>query len=456
MSGPSGDDAGWTALESAFAALGRVLVLLDAELRVVRATITLDAWVCPGARLKILGRSIEDLLGPRLFGADETVRASLEQGSRQEGRRAFVQCESGPARLASVSVAPIQSDAGPWAAGARYLLVLRPAEEDELILEGALAAQGLVARAPSMLKIVRFVESLHRSEATVLITGESGTGKEVIARAIHSSSPRHAGPFVAVNCGALPAELLESELFGHVRGAFTGAVRDRVGRFDAAEGGVIFLDEIGDLPLILQVKLLRALQTHTFERVGESTSRPLNARVIAATNVDLKEAIASGRFREDLYYRLRVVPIHVPPLREREEDIEPLARWLLSRIAAREGRAVRLSADVLVALRRYGWPGNVRELENAIEYAVATCQQQTVQLEDLPPEIATALGAKAEGPAPDEAPAKEAVADPDEAGRLRAALENHRWHHARAAAELGISRTTLWRKLRAHGISTTR
>jgi transcriptional regulator with PAS, ATPase and Fis domain len=178
--------------------------------------------------------------------------------------------------------------------------------------------------------------------------------------------------------------------------------------------------------------------------------------VIAATNVDLKEAIASGRFREDLYYRLRVVPIHVPPLREREEDIEPLARWLLSRIAAREGRAVRLSADVLVALRRYGWPGNVRELENAIEYAVATCQQQTVQLEDLPPEIATALGAKAEGPAPDEAPAKEAVADPDEAGRLRAALENHRWHHARAAAELGISRTTLWRKLRAHGISTTR
>jgi transcriptional regulator with GAF, ATPase, and Fis domain len=465
-----GDDAGWAALESAFAALGRVLLLLDVDLRVVRATATLDAWVCPGACHKIIGRPIEDLLGAHLFGAEEGLRAALANGAREEGRRAFVQCEHGTARLASLTVAPVPDDGGVWAQGARYLLVLRPAEEDERVLEGALAAQGLVARAPAMLKIVRFVESLHRSDATVLITGESGTGKEVVARALHAHSPRRAGPFVAVNCGALPAELLESELFGHVRGAFTGAVRDRVGRFDAAQGGVVFLDEIGDLPLVLQVKLLRALQARTFERVGESTTRTLDARVIAATNVDLKEAIAAGRFREDLYYRLRVVPIHVPPLRERADDVEPLARWLLSRIAAREGRAVRLSTDVLAALRSYDWPGNVRELENALEYAVATCQQQTVQLEDLPPELAAALGAGPVEAQPAVAAAHgvsvptsaEHVAstrpagEQDEAARLRAVLEAHHWHHAHAAAELGISRTTLWRRMRTLGLSTSR
>ncbi|MBI2391889.1 MAG: sigma 54-interacting transcriptional regulator [Deltaproteobacteria bacterium] len=443
--------AGWAAIETAFAALGRVLLLLDGEFRVLRATCTLDAWVCPGACQKIPGRPIEDLLGARLFGVDESLRASLENGGREEGRRAFVQCETGAARLASVTAAPVPADAGAWAEGAKYLVVLRPAEDDELILEGALAAQGLVARAPAMLKIVRFIETLHRSDATVLITGESGTGKEVIARAIHASSARRSGPFVAVNCGALPADLLESELFGHVRGAFTGAVRDRVGRFEAAKGGVVFLDEIGDMPIALQVKLLRVLQARTFERVGESTTRTVDARVIAATNVDLKEAIAAGRFREDLYYRLRVVPIHVPPLRGRAEDIEALARHLLARIAAREGRAVRLSPDVLVALKSYAWPGNVRELENAIEYAVAICQRQTVQLEDLPPEIAVALDDETDEK---ERPARaEETVGSDEAARVRAALDAHRWHHARAAAELGISRTTLWRKMRALGLT---
>jgi transcriptional regulator with PAS, ATPase and Fis domain len=296
-----------------------------------------------------------------------------------------------------------------------------------------------------MLRIVRLVESLHRSDATVLITGESGTGKEIVARAIHAQSQRRDGPFVAVNCAALPGDLLESELFGHVRGAFTGAVRDRVGRFDAARGGVIFLDEIGDVPLPLQVKLLRVLQERAFERVGESTTRPVDARVIAATNVDLKEAIAAGRFRDDLYYRLRVVPIHIAPLRERPEDVEPLARHLLARIAAREGRAVRFSPEAFQALKAYAWPGNVRELENAVEYAVALCQRQTVQVDDLPPEI---VGHEADEPVAD----KPVPEGDDEIARIRAALDAHRWHHARAAAELGISRTTLWRKMRALGL----
>ncbi len=442
-------DPGWDALETTFAALGRVLILLDDSFHVVRATFTLEAWVCPGVCLKIRGRPIEDLLGATLFGEEQPLRASLKNGTREEGRRAFVRCDDGTSRLASASAAPLPENASGWAAGGRYILVLRPAEDDELLLGGALATYGLVAHSPPMLRIVRFVESLQRSEATVLITGESGTGKEVMARAIHSNSPSHAGPFVATNCAAIPADLLESELFGHVRGAFTGAVRDRVGRFEAARDGTIFLDEIGDMPPTLQVKLLRVLQERTFERVGESASRPMEARVIAATNVDLKEAIAAGRFRDDLYYRLRVVPIHIPPLREREEDIEPLARHMLARVAAREGRAVRLSRDAIETLRRYPWPGNIRELENAIEFAVATCQKQTVQVDDLPPELLDE-GAALVQPLPRHA--SDRIPGRDEAARIRAALDAHRWHHARAAQELGISRTTLWRKMRALGL----
>jgi transcriptional regulator with PAS, ATPase and Fis domain len=449
-------EAGWAAIEAAFGALGRVLIALDAEFRVIRATRTLDAWVCPGAAEKIPGHPIEDLLGARLFGSEAMLRAALAQGSREEGRRALVQCAEGEARLASLSAAALPAEAGAWAEGARYLVVLRPAEEDDLILHHALASQGIVARSPAMLRVVHLVEALHRSDATVLITGESGTGKEVVARALHTNSQRRAGPFVAVNCGALPGELLESELFGHVRGAFTGAVRDRVGRFEAAQGGVLFLDEIGDMPLPLQVKLLRVLQERRFERIGETASRALDVRVIAATNVDLKEAIAAGRFREDLYYRLRVVPIHIPPLRERPEDIEPLARHLLHRIAARESRAVRLSPDALRRLLAYPWPGNVRELENAVEYAIALCQRQTVQVEDFPPEIAATEPEIAATEPASAAPSSRAVADvpaEGEANRIRAALEAHHWHHARAAAELGISRTTLWRKMRALGLT---
>jgi transcriptional regulator with GAF, ATPase, and Fis domain len=465
---PSDADAGWAAIEATFTALGRVLITLDADFRVLRATETLDAWVCPGAAHKIPGHPIEDLVGAELFGADDTLRAALEQGSREEGRRALVRCAQGEARLASLSAAALPSTgAGPWAGEARYLLVLRPAEEDELILQNALATHGVVARSAAMRGIVHLVEALHRSDATVLITGESGTGKEVVARALHRHSQRRAGPFVAVNCGALPGELLESELFGHVRGAFTGAVRDRVGRFEAAQGGVLFLDEVGDMPAPLQVKLLRVLQERRFERVGESAPRTMDVRVIAATNVDLKEAINEKRFREDLYYRLRVVPIHIPPLRERSDDIEPLARHLLSRIAARENRAVRLSTEALRCLERYPWPGNVRELENAIEFAVALCQRQTIQPDDLPAEISAGeelLGEAVSERSP-RSPAppvsggdRRAPAPPvepgasDEASRLRAVLEAHRWHHARAAAELGMSRTTLWRRMRALGL----
>jgi DNA-binding NtrC family response regulator len=312
-----------------------------------------------------------------------------------------------------------------------------------------------------MERIFRLVENLEHSEATVLLTGESGTGKEVLANAIHSRSPRRGGAFVAVNCGALPGELLESELFGHVRGAFTGAVRDRVGRFELATGGTLFLDEIGDLPLPLQVKLLRVLQERTFERVGESRSRTSDARIVAATNADLRRAVHDGRFREDLYYRLRVVPIEIPALRERREDIEPLATYLLARVGARQGRALRFSPDALRLMLDHAWPGNVRELENALEYAVAVCKGQTLLPEDLPAEIgepfgdgrlpagAMAVGQPA-GPPADGQPADTQAID---AARIRGALEACRWRRHEAARLLGISRTTLWRHMRELGLA---
>ena len=217
---------------------------------------------------------------------------------------------------------------------------------------------------------------------------------------------------MAVNCGALPGELLESELFGHVRGAFTGAVRDRIGRFELAAGGTLFLDEAGDLPLHLQVKLLRVLQERTFERVGDSHTRQTDARIIAATHLDLRRAITAGNFRDDLYYRLRVVPIEVPPLRRRREDIEPIAEHLLEKINARLGRSLRTAPEVTPALLRYDWPGNVRELENALEFAVAVCGGQTIHPRHLPPEVT----GQASDPV---APAPQAHRRGGDAGRAR-------------------------------------
>ena len=449
---------GFGTLETVFEALGRVLVVLDRDFRVIRASHTLDDLAFPGAVAAAMGRPIEELVGARLFGPSDTLRESLEQGLREEGRRAILRCGEGSARLVSLTAAVLPSDVTSHCdPRARYIVVLRPAETDNGLVQSMLSSHGLVARSPVMLRIVHLVESLHRSEATVLVTGESGTGKELIARALHANSPRCTGPFVAVNCGALPGELLESELFGHVRGAFTGAVRDRIGRFDMAKGGTIFLDEIGDMPLHLQVKLLRVLQERHFERVGESTPRPMDARVIAATNVDLVDAIRIGRFRDDLYYRLRVVPIHVPPLRDRVDDIPLIAQHLLAHIGGREGRALRLSPDTLAAMTRYRWPGNVRELGNALEYAVATCTGQTIQIENLPSELRegaepAGLEESAAAPPDDEAFPEALPEDPAERLRIVQTLESARWNRGRAAEALGMSRSTLWRRMKELGI----
>jgi DNA-binding NtrC family response regulator len=442
---------------SAFASLGRVFFCSDASFHVLHASSNLDRMLGPGASARAEGRPLSDLLGSELFGPAGTLRQLLLAGERREGWRSSLAAPGFAPRLVSVTAAPFCPEPGavcdPRVA---FVIVLRPAEEDL----GAPPSPfpGLIGRSPAMVRIFRLVENLEHSEATVLLTGDSGTGKEVLANAIHARSPRRSGPFVAVNCGALPGELLESELFGHVRGAFTGAVRDRAGRFEVAAGGTLFLDEVADLPLALQVKLLRVLQERTFERVGESRPRTSDARIVAATNVDLRRAVQEGRFREDLYYRLRVVPIEVPPLRARREDIEPLATFLLARVGARQGRALRFSPDALRLLLEHAWPGNVRELENALEYAVAVCKGQTILPEDLPGEIAagahdaaparTFTAVVSPQPSPSEGAAAPAEADAVDAARIRGALEACHWRRHEAARVLGISRTTLWRRMR--------
>ncbi len=257
------------------------------------------------------------------------------------------------------------------------------AELRDLRIRAGGVGREVVSVSPAMRSVLEMASRVARTEATVLITGESGTGKEVIARCIHILSPRAEGPFVAVNCAAIPSDLLESELFGHARGAFTGAVRDRAGRFRQASGGTLFLDEVAEIPIVLQGKLLRALQERVVDAVGADAPVTVDVRIVAATNRDLAERIDKGAFREDLYYRLNVVGLHVPPLRERAEDIPPLVRHFVSELSG--GREVAIPADVMEELSRRRWPGNVRELKNACERMVVLCQGDQISIGDLPP-----------------------------------------------------------------------
>ena len=274
-------------------------------------------------------------------------------------------------------------------AAERKMLFDRNRELERQLEERAPAGpEGLVGTSVGMREVTRMVEAVAYSAATVLVTGESGTGKELVARALHARSPRRAQPFVALNCGALTETLLESELFGHVKGAFTGAQRDQKGLFDAADGGTIFLDEIGDIPPPTQVRLLRVLQEGEIKRVGAADSVRVDVRVIAATHRDLPKLVKAGKFREDLFYRLNVINIPLPPLRERIEDIPLLAHHFLRRYADRLGKKVRsVSPEAIELLSGYRWPGNVRELENAIERAVVLSRGETIMPADLPPAI---------------------------------------------------------------------
>jgi DNA-binding NtrC family response regulator len=305
---------------------------------------------------------------------------------------------------------------------------------------------GIIAKSPEMQRVVKLARRVAKVDATVLITGESGVGKERIARLVHDESTRATGPFVAVNCGAITETLLESELFGHKRGAFTGADSDRPGLFEAANHGTLLLDEIGEVSSGMQVKLLRVLQEREIRRVGENRSRSVNVRVLAATNRDLAQRVADGGFRQDLYYRLKVVELHVPPLRDRRDDILPLARVLLADAAVRMGRKISVLAPRAVdQLLRYEWPGNVRELENAMERAVALAGSGRLDLADLPEEIRQAF------PRP---VINEGTVQPlseVEKEYILAVLEQNGGNQTRTAKQLQIGSATLYRKLKKYG-----
>jgi DNA-binding NtrC family response regulator len=355
-------------------------------------------------------------------------------------------------------------------------LLTKPLIDDELemAIERALAQRGIaeenkalkaqldlrfglenvVGHDHRMLKIYDMVDAVADTKATVLVTGESGTGKSLVARAIHRRSARRDKPFVEVACGALPENLLESELFGHVAGAFTGATGDKQGKFLLAAGGTIFLDEIGTASPAMQVKLLRVLQEFEFEPVGGNKTHRVDTRVILATNEDLSKAVAEGRFRQDLFYRVNVINVELPPLRDRISDIPLLAKHFLEDVCEETGKKVRgFSEDALSTLQRYNWPGNVRELENVIERAVLLGKSDVIQVDDLPRAVAAA------GPMASEAAAgrtlKEALSAPERRIILDV-LESNDWNRFATAETLGINRTTLYKKMKRLGLDESR
>jgi nitrogen regulation protein NR(I) len=336
-------------------------------------------------------------------------------------------------------------------------------KEEEARRSGPMIGQGA-----AMQQVQRLIDKVAASTSPVLVQGESGTGKELVAREIHRRSPRANGPFIAVNCAALSEGVLESELFGHEKGAFTGAVAVRKGRFELADGGTLFLDEIGELPAPVQVKLLRVLQEKEFERVGGTKTISVDARIVCATHRDLKRAIADGDFREDLYYRLNVISIDLPPLRDRREDIPPLAEHFLARYGREMAKPVKLTAEVVDRLSHYRWPGNIRELQNVVERAVVLCEGDQLAVADLPRELLEQAGGAPPEPAAAPAALPETGHEPptpehptDLTARLDAlekaiileTLQQHRWNQTKVAAALGLKRSSLQYKMKKHGLT---
>ena len=341
------------------------------------------------------------------------------------------------------------------------LLKLTGLEKENSALKSQLATEGqfgaMIGRSPEMRRAFEIADRVAATDSTVLILGESGTGKDLLAQEIHARSPRSARPFIAVNCAALPENLIESELFGYERGAFTGAAQQKKGKFELAHGGTLFLDEIGDMNPVTQAKVLRALENRTIERLGGSQSIPVDVRVISATHRDLPAEIAAGKFREDLFYRLRVITIELPALREHKEDIPVLADSFLQLHGKRLNRSVQLNRDVYAALERYDWPGNVRELKNALERCMVLAPRNEIGVKDLPEEVATGKAITQKEFAGN---AETGMNERDfrdakrkfEIAWITKQLACHRWNVSRTAATIGLHRQSLQEKLRELGI----
>jgi PAS domain S-box-containing protein len=397
----------------------------------------------------VLNQHCYDIIGSSLCKTNCPAKKCMETENQTDPHIADITCNTGKGCHISETAVPLKNDSQEIM-GTLLFIEDRTAQ---VLLEGnPHDFMGIIGRSYPMRRIFQILKQVGPTDVTVLITGESGTGKEMIARAIHTLSRRKHKSFHAINCAALPLPLLESELFGHIKGAFTGATRDRAGNIETAQGGTLFLDEIGELPIETQSKLLRFLQEFEYQRVGSSKIRKADVRIIAATNRHLKQEIAAGNFREDLYYRIRVIPVEVPPLRERSEDIMLLAVSLLSSMAEKRGRPdLKFSSDAMELFLAYQWPGNVRELMNTLEYAIAMAPESTIQRGDLPKELREtvdgypAISFKPNIPMNNSGESEREV--------ISHILRETGGNKAKAARLLNIHRVTLYRKMKRYGLN---
>ncbi len=399
-------------------------------------------------RAEALGRHCFEVFRADICEHDCALARTLETGQPVINASARIYTAGGRRVPIRISTALLHDAGGHIVGGVETFQDLTRIEQLQKALEARYSFEDIIGRSAAMQSLFETLPRVAASDSTVLIAGESGTGKELVARALHRLSPRRKKPFVAINCGALPDTLLESELFGYKAGAFTDARKDKIGRFVAAEGGTLFLDEIGDVSPAMQVRLLRAVQERCVEPLGATRATPVNVRIVAATNKDLAALVRRGTFRQDLYYRIRVVEIALPPLRERREDIPLLVDHFIARLNRLRGKQVSGVANaVLVRLMEHDYPGNVRELENIVEHAFVLCQQGLIDVGHLPPELRPAAGAvrSATGPMTLKAMERLMVAE---------ALRRHGGRRKEAASELGIDASTLYRKILALGIET--
>jgi len=410
---------------------------------------------------RITGISRKQAIGQKcfdVFHADVcqracTLRESIESNKEIIDRRINILNSEGKQIPLSISTAVIRDEKGEVVGGAETFRDLSDIEMLRQEIKGRYTFADIISQNHKIRKIFDILPDIAVSESTVLIEGPSGSGKELFAKAVHTLNAARKGQFVAVNCGALPETLLESELFGYVKGAFTDARKDKPGRFARAEGGTIFLDEIGDIPPAMQVKLLRVLQEKEYEPLGSTTTVKADVRVIAATNKNLLQLVSLGRFRDDLYYRLNIVKINIPPLADRREDIPLLIDHFIDKFNAKKDKQIRsVSAQSMAILMRHDFPGNIRELENIIEHAFILCRGSEIQPEHLPQELLAGMGVTEQN---ENANTKsiELITQQAEAVTIISALQRHNGNRKKTADELGINKTTLWRKMRKYGIS---
>lgn len=406
------------------------------------------------SREEAIGRPCMEVFKSSMCQDKCAMRQTLESGKPVINRLCRIIDGGGNQLPISVSTAVLRDDDGNIIGGAETFRDLSEVEELRKKLEGRVQIGDFVSHSPVMRKVFDLVHAVSASTSTVLIQGDTGTGKELLARAVHSLSPRADKPFVAVNCGALPDTLLESELFGYKKGAFTGAFQDKAGRFAMAEDGTLFLDEIGEISQALQVRLLRVLQEHCYEPLGSVKSEHTGARIIAATNRDLRDMVSRGEFRQDLFYRINVIRIEIPPLAERKEDIPLLAEHFVSRFNKLQHRNVAgVSPEVQSLLSAHNWPGNVRELENIIEYAFVMCAGEGyIKPCHLPEEFRRAYGVTDGFSVPPKSDIG-TVRHMAERQSIINALKNNHYNRLATARELGIHKTTLFRKMKALNIS---